>query len=98
MRRLANWFVEESNVLEESVIYQDILQRGVQRGMRLGKLKLVLIQLEQRFGKLTEQTRRQIDSLPVSQLEELGKALLSFGDKAELRAWLKHHTAARVRE
>jgi predicted transposase YdaD len=89
-------------MLEESVIYQDILQKGEQRGLQkgllLGELRLLLLMLEQRFGKLTSQTRRQIEGLPVAQLEELGKALLGFTGKAELRAWLKRHARAQIRE
>ena len=82
-------------MLEESSVYQDILQkgerRGEQRGVRKGERKLVLLQLEERFGKLSLQVRKQIERLPAEQLEELGKALLHFRRSDELIAWLKRN-------
>ena len=40
--------LKESNMLEESTVYQDILQKGEQRGEK----KIALLQLEERFGKI----------------------------------------------
>lgn len=84
-------------MLEQSVIYQDILQkgelRGVQkgelRGIPLGELKLLLMQLEHRFGKLTRPMQKQIEGLPITQVEALGKALFNLTSKEDLRSWLK---------
>lgn len=82
-------------MLEESVVYQDILQkgerRGEQRGLVKGERKLVVLLLEERFGKLSLQVRKQIERLTAAQLEELGKALLHFKGPAGLSAWLKQN-------
>jgi predicted transposase YdaD len=81
--------LKEGSMLEESVIYQDILQKGEQRGER----KVALLQLEERFGKLSPKIRKQIERLPAKQLEELIKALLYFKGSDELIAWLKRNNA-----
>ena len=75
-------------MLEQSVIYQDIMQRGIP----VGELKFLLRQLEHRFGKLTRPTQKQIEALPVTQIEASGKALFTFTSKEDLRSWLKQST------
>lgn len=79
--------------MEESVVYQDILQKGEQRGVLKGERKFALLQLEERFGKLSPKIRKQIEHLPAEQLEELIKALLCFKGSDELIAWLKRNNA-----
>jgi predicted transposase YdaD len=87
--------LKESDMLEESSVYQDILQkgerRGEQRGVQKGERRFAMLLLEERFGKLAPQTRKQIERLSAGQLEELGKALLHFKKLAELNAWLKQN-------
>lgn len=85
---LVNRILRESDMLEQSVIYQDILQRGIP----VGELKVVLLMLEHRFGKLTRPMRKQIEGLPITQVEALGKASYSFTNKSDLRSWLKQTT------
>jgi predicted transposase YdaD len=81
--------LKEGSMLEESVVYQDILQKGEQRGER----KFALLQLEERFGKLSPKSRKQIEHLSAGQLEELIKALLYFEGPDELLTWLKKNAA-----
>lgn len=96
---LINRLLKESDMLEESVIYQDIFQKGEQRGKQLGELrgelrgelKMASLLIETRFGKLSRGLRKQMEQLPMEQVEELGKALLAFTSKDELRDWLKQH-------
>lgn len=94
---LINRLLKESDMLEESVIYQDIFQkgeqRGEQRGLLLGELRMTLLLIETRFGKLSRALRRQMEQLSLEQIEELGRALLRFNGKNELRDWLKEHAA-----
>jgi len=78
-------------MLEESVVYQDILQKGVQQGERNLALRL----LARRFGKLPAKVRKQIERLSVEEIEQLGEALLDFKTKAELTAWLQPHVSGR---
>ncbi len=87
-----------SDLLEESVVYQDILQkgeqRGLQQGLEQGKRRLVMLLLEERCGKLSPKIRKQLERLPAEQLEGLGKALLKFQGKQDLTRWLRQHAPA----
>lgn len=87
-------------MLEESSVYQDIFQKGEQRGLLTGKQlgleqgllheqRLVLKQLERLLGKLSTRTRKQVERLTFDQLAALGEALLDFTSEKELTAWLK---------
>ncbi len=95
--------LKESDMLEESVVYQDILQKGRRRGLQEGRQKgaeeearkVALRQLELRLGKLSRTARRQIEQLVVEQLEALCEALLDFQTKDDLTRWLKEHAPAR---
>lgn len=87
--------LKESNKLEESVVYQDILQKGEKRGEANEARKVALMQLERRFGKLARTVRRQLEQLVVEQLEALCEALLDFQSKDDLTHWLKQHAPGR---
>ena len=75
-------------MVEESVIYQDILRRGEVRGKRAGlqeglqaglqeglqrERKLVLRLLEQTLGTVPLRARRQIEQLDFDQMAQLGE-------------------------
>ena len=79
-------------IMQESVTYQDILQKGAQQGRLEGKreasLSLVLRQLTRRFGEINPHLQEQIRSLLLEQLEELGEALLDFETVTDLAIWL----------
>ncbi len=78
--------------MQESVIYQDILQKGLQQGLQQGEergkkqeaLELILRQLIRRFGAIEPEIQQQIRSLSITQLEELAEALLDFSSPSEL--------------
>ena len=88
-------FLKESDMLEESVVYQDILQkgeqRGLQKGLQQGESRVAMRLLERRFGKLTPTVRRRIEQLALPQLDALCEALLDFQSKDELTRWLKEN-------
>lgn len=96
-KNIINRLLKEGDMLEESVIYQDIFQRGEQRGerrgMQYGEQRMLMIFLEQRFGKLSATLRRQIERMAVEGVEELGKALFGLESKDELQTWLKQYAA-----
>lgn len=99
---MINRILKESNMLEESVIYQDILQKGELRGLQLGKQEgllheqdLVLRQLGRVLGNVSIKARKQVQQLDFEQLGALGEALLDFTSEKELTAWLKQHRAIR---
>lgn len=99
-KRLIFETLKESDMLEESVIYQDIFkkgerrgeQRGLQQGVQLGEKTIAQRQLERRFGKLPPGVQRQIEGLTVAQLEELCDALLDFQTRRDMLAWFKRQT------
>ena len=86
--------------MRESVIYQEILeegeqrgeqrgrQEGEQRGRQEGERSLVLRQLTRKVGELTPGMREQLETLTLEQLENLGEALLDFTSLLDLEAWL----------
>jgi predicted transposase YdaD len=72
--------------MQESVIYQSILQEEA--------LIMVRRQLNRKVGALPDDLQAQIQRLAVTQLEELGEALLDFSELADLVNWLQTHPAA----
>ena len=82
--------------MQESVIYQDILQkgerigeqRGEQRGELKGELKFCLFLLNQRFGEIDSLIVEKVKGFPVEQLENLGAALFNISEVADLVIWL----------
>jgi predicted transposase/invertase (TIGR01784 family) len=86
---IRQFFREE--IMRESVIYQDILQRGLQQGRREGKqegeVDLITRQLTRRLGEINSLLIERIRGLSTEQLEELGVALLDFSNMADLMAW-----------
>ncbi len=80
-------------MLEESVIYQDILRKGRKQGLQQGAeqeaRKITLRLLERRIGKLSHPVQQQLEQLVVEQVEALGDALLDFQNKEDLTHWLK---------
>lgn len=90
-------------MLEESVVYQDIFQKGEQRGvqqglqqgMEQGEKRVALRQLERKFGRISRAARQQIEKLVAEQLDALCDALLDFQTKEDLARWLKLHAPTR---
>jgi len=68
---------------------QEGLQQGLQEGLQQGELSLVLRLLKRRVGKIPAESQAQIQKLALSQLEELGEALLDFSTLEDLMAWLR---------
>ena len=75
-------------IMQESVIYQDILQKGEERGKKKEALELILRQLTRRFGAIGTETEQQIRTLPITQLEDLAEALLDFTIPSDLVNYL----------
>ncbi|MDB9399649.1 MULTISPECIES: DUF4351 domain-containing protein [Cyanophyceae] len=87
------WFRE--GMMRESVIYQEILEEGEQKGEQRGRLEgeqrertLVLRQLARKVGELSSNIREQLQTLSLEQLENLGEALLDFTSVSDLENWL----------
>ena len=74
--------------MQESVIYQDILQKGEERGKKQEALQLILRLLTRRFSAVEAQTEAQIRALTTTQLEDLAEALLDFSSQSDLINYL----------
>jgi predicted transposase/invertase (TIGR01784 family) len=76
------------DIMQESVIYQDILQKGEQRGLQKGEVAVILRQLTRRLGAIEPPIEQQIRALSINQLEDLAEALLDFASQADLVNYL----------
>jgi predicted transposase YdaD len=75
------------DIMQESVIYQDILQKGEQNEA----FKFLNRQLNRRFGQIDSSIVARLQSLTTEQLEVLGEDFLSFSDLSNLVEWLDRH-------
>jgi predicted transposase YdaD len=82
-------------IMQESVIYQDILQkgeiRGEIRGEFKGELKTLLRIFRHRFGALAPEIEGQIATLNQNSLDDLSIAQIGFQQIADLEKWLASH-------
>jgi len=83
------------DIMQESLFYQEILEKGEQRGLQRGlqqglqrEVSVILRQVRRRVGELTPSTEERISALSITQLEDLAEALLDFSSPADLTAWL----------
>ncbi len=88
-KNLVYQILKENDMLEESVVYQDILRKGKRQGVQQEGQTIARLQLERRFGKLSLGVRRQLDRLSVAQLEALCVALLDFQTPQDMQAWFQ---------
>jgi hypothetical protein len=75
---------EEDLVLRLSPIYLEQIQEAEQRG----ESRLIIKQLQRRFGVLSADVKEKISALPVDQIEVLGEDIFDFSDAEELVTWL----------
>jgi predicted transposase YdaD len=82
--------------LQQTRVYQEAKEEGEKEGEQRGELRglqreraLVLRQLTRRVGKVPDALRHRVEKLSVTQLEDLGEALLDFAKLADLKAWLQ---------
>ena len=80
----------QEDIMKGSVIYQDILEKGEKRGGEKEALKLVMMQLNLRFPQLEERLTNKVQTLSLSDLEDLAGSLLEFKDVNDLDAWLDY--------
>lgn len=78
-------------LMQGSVIYQDILQQGKRLGRREGEANLILRLLTRRLGTIDLTLQQKIRGLSTISLDELGEALLDFSEVADLVTWLRHN-------
>jgi predicted transposase YdaD len=76
-------------IMQESVIYQDILQKGLKIGKQEGEVMLILRLLSRRFGVVVPEIEQKINQLSTAKLENLAEELLDFASQADLISWLE---------
>jgi predicted transposase YdaD len=72
------------DIMQESVIYQDILQKGEER--------VIIRLLNRRLGEIEPLLLDRIRGLSLDKLDILAEALLDFPDVSDLVAWLDRNT------
>ncbi|MBD2603975.1 Rpn family recombination-promoting nuclease/putative transposase [Scytonema hofmannii FACHB-248] len=77
------------DIMQESVIYQDILQKGKQQEAFVFLNRL----LNRRFGEIDSSIIERIRVLSTEQLEALGEEFLSFSNVSDLVAWLEQNAS-----
>jgi hypothetical protein len=65
--------------------------RGEARGEARGRTSVVLTQLSEVCGRLSEDDQLRVRGLTSDQLDELAKALLQFESHVDLKNWLSAH-------
>ncbi len=83
-------------IMKESVIYQEIEAKGIEKGKQEGRLEgrkeeglsFVVRLLNRRLGLISLPLEQKIRQLSLNNLEALGEALLDFQTEADLSDWL----------
>lgn len=79
-------------MMQLSPLFLEKLQAAEERGEVKGQQELVLRQLNRRMGNnVSLEVEAKVKSLSLSQLEELGEALLDFTQIEDLIGWLDAH-------
>jgi predicted transposase YdaD len=82
------------DIMQESVIYQDILQKGQEQGKQQEAFLFLNRLLNRRFGEMDSSIVERIRVLSTEQLEFLGEEFLSFLNVSDLVAWLENNTSS----
>ncbi|MDD1417475.1 DUF4351 domain-containing protein, partial [Dolichospermum sp. ST_con] len=64
------------------------IQQGIQQGIEREAVSFVMRLLNRRFGLIAPDIEKQIRSLSVERIEDLGEALLDFQSEADLTTWI----------
>ena len=64
--------------MEESWVYQDILQKGEQKGKRREALELILRQLKRRFGNIPARIEQQLSNFGINSTERFSRRIIRF--------------------
>jgi predicted transposase YdaD len=76
------------DIMQESVIYQDILQKGEIKGEQKEAFRFLNRQLNRRFGEISLPIIEKMRLLSTEQLEILGEEFLDFSAISDLVTWL----------
>ena len=85
---LIRQFLREE-VMQQSVIYQDIWERS----RKAEAVSLILRQVNRRFPEVDSSLIERVNILSVEQLEEFGESLFDFSNVSDLQAYLTRQSA-----
>jgi predicted transposase YdaD len=74
-------------IMQESVIYQDILQKGDKQGEQ----RTIIRQLNRRFIAIDSSLLDRVRMLTIEKLDDLADSLLDFSEISDLVTWLNQH-------
>ncbi|MEO3706643.1 DUF4351 domain-containing protein [Trichormus azollae] len=74
--------------MKESVIYQDIFQKGERTREQKEAVKFRMRLLNQRFAEIDSEIVERVKLLGLEQLGNLGAALFNISEVADLVTWL----------
>jgi hypothetical protein len=81
---------EREEVMELTTSWKEEgIQIGLQQGRQEEAVSILLRMLRRRLGSLSLRAEARVRKLTVSQLEQLGEALLDFEKASDLTAWLR---------
>jgi predicted transposase/invertase (TIGR01784 family) len=96
-KELIRQFLRE-DVMQESVIYQDILQKGQQQGKQQGQqeeaFRFLIRLLTRRFGEIDSSIIERIRGLSTEQLEVLGEEFIDFSEISDLVVLLEQQESS----
>ncbi|MEH2183640.1 DUF4351 domain-containing protein [Nostoc sp.] len=82
------------DIMQESVIYQDILQKGQEQGKQQEAFSLSISLVEERFGEIDESIYQKVQGLKIEQLEALCRSLLRMSEMDDLLTWLEQQQSS----
>ncbi|MDJ0706727.1 MAG: Rpn family recombination-promoting nuclease/putative transposase [Leptolyngbyaceae cyanobacterium MO_188.B28] len=77
--------------LKQTRVYQEALEEGERLGGKLEAKSLIMRQLTRKLGEIPQDLQGRIEELTLTQLENLGEALLDFEQMDDLVTWLAAH-------
>ncbi|MDZ8109105.1 MAG: DUF4351 domain-containing protein [Nostoc sp. DedQUE12a] len=92
-KELIRQFLRE-DVMQESVIYQDILQKGQQQGQQQEAFRFLIRLLTRRFGEIDSSIIERIRGLSTEQLEVLGEEFVDFSEISDLVVLLEQQESS----
>jgi hypothetical protein len=81
-------------VMRLAPLYQQDREQAIQEGNKQGEQRLIIRQLNRRYGEIDSSLVEQVRGLSIEQLEALGEALLDFSEISDLEAWLDTQAAS----
>jgi predicted transposase YdaD len=96
--KFSNLSRDEVNVmlgieLEQTRVYREAEEKGNVKGRQDEAQGLILRLLKRRVGNVSIDLEARVKTLPLTQLEELGEALLDFSQMNDLVVWLDTNRA-----